>query len=396
VPSLDELPENPGPDRAVATGPVVVDPPGGRLDGVRLAVKNLVAVEGRPLRAGSKTRAGAPPEPRDAAVVAGLRAAGAVVGASVALHELAFGTTGVNDQVGFPTNPHDPARIPGGSSSGSAVAVATGAADLAIGTDTGGSVRIPAALCGVVGFKPTYGSYPTDGVLALSTTLDHVGLLGATVAAVAHGHRALTGDEIRGPATPGRLGIERSALAVADPPVAAAVGRALDTLRAAGWEVVEVDWPARDRVQEVTTTIMFAEAAAHHRALLDDHADQLGADVRARLEVGADITLDAYRSARAEAVAITTEVTAVVDELDAVVGPTVPILAPTVERARSEPTLPALLVSNTRIANVVGLPAISVPVPSAALPVGFHVLAATDAGALAVAAAVEHLARSLS
>jgi Asp-tRNA(Asn)/Glu-tRNA(Gln) amidotransferase A subunit family amidase len=118
----------------------------GPLHGLVLGVKDLVAVEGLPLGAGSLTRADAAPEPRDAPVVARLRQAGAVVAGTVALHELAFGVTGVNDRVGFPPNPHDPGRVPGGSSSGSAVAVAAGECDLAVGTDTGGSVRIPAAL----------------------------------------------------------------------------------------------------------------------------------------------------------------------------------------------------------------------------------------------------------
>ena len=403
MPSLDELPANPGPDQALTAGVAAPDPgpPSAALAGVRLAVKDLVAVAGRPLRAGTLARADAPPEPRDAAVVARLRAAGADVGPSVSLHEIAFGTTGINDRVGFPANPHDPACIPGGSSSGSAVAVAEGSADLAIGTDTGGSVRIPAALCGVVGFKPSYGSYPTDGVLALSTTLDHIGLLAPSVAAVARAHQVLTGDGVlpaggAGPVAPGRLGIERTALAVADPPVAAAVDRVLRALRDAGWELVDVAWPGRERVQEVTTTIMFAEAAARHRTLLDHHADRLGADVRARLELGAGLTHDAYSSARSEAVALTTEVARILDSLDAVVGPTVPIAAPTIDRARAEPTLPAVLVSNTRIANVTGHPAVSVPVPTEGLPVGLQVMAATDDGALTVAAAVEHLARSVS
>jgi Asp-tRNA(Asn)/Glu-tRNA(Gln) amidotransferase A subunit family amidase len=394
VRSLDELALNPPPDRAVTTGTFDVPPPRERLDGVRLAVKDLMAVAGRPLRAGSLTRAGAPPEPRDATVVAQLRAAGAELVDIVALHEIAFGTTGINDQVGFPPHPDDPTRIPGGSSSGSAVAVARGTADLAIGTDTGGSVRIPAALCGVVGFKPSYGCYSTDGVLTLSATLDHVGLMAPTVAGIARAHRALTGEAVPPTAGPGRLGVERTAVTVAEPAVAAAVERALAALRAAGWELVDVAWPARERVQEVTTTIMFAEAAAHHRTLLDHHADRLGADVRARLELGAGLTHHAYRNALGEAAALATEIDGVLDEVDAVVAPTVPVVAPTIAAVRADPTVPAVLVSNTRIANVVGRPAVSVPVPGGGLPVGLQVLAASDVGALTVAAAVEHLARS--
>jgi len=395
VRSLEELSINPPPDEAVTAGsPAPLFPArAGRLDGVRLAVKDLVAVAGSPLRAGTRARADAPPEPRDAAIVARLRAAGAEVSGIVGLHEIAFGVSGINDQVGFPPNPHDPTRIPGGSSSGSAVAVADGSCDLAIGTDTGGSIRIPAALCGVVGFKPTYGRYPTDGVLALSTTLDHVGLLGPTVAAVTAGHHALTGDHSRS-ATPGRLGVDRTALAVADTPIAAAVDRVLAALSDAGWELVDVTWPGRERVQEATTAIMFAEAAALHRALWEDHPDELGADVLARLRLGADVTAEAHRAALTEAEALRSEVAVVLDGVDAVVGPTVPVLAPTIDAARAEPTLPAVLVSNTRLANVVGTPAASVPVPSGTLPVGLQVLAATDSRTLAVAAAVEELATS--
>ena len=398
--SLEELTANPPPDEAITTGrpAPVVPPPHRRLDGTRLAVKDLVAVAGSPLRAGTLARAAAPVEPRDAAIVARLRAAGADVTGIVALHEIAFGTTGINDQVGFPPNPHDPTRIPGGSSSGSAVAVAEGVCDLAIGTDTGGSIRIPAALCGVVGFKPTFGRYPTDGVLALSTSLDHVGLLAPTVAAVATAHHALTGDLAAPPRRPGRLGVERTALAVADPPVAAAVDRALGVLRDAGWELVDVAWPGRERVQEVTTAIMFAEAAALHRTLLDHHADRLGDDVLARLRLGAQVSDEAYRAAVAEAAVLRAEVDAVLDEVDAVVSPTVPIVAPAIDRVRAEPTVPAVLVSNTRIANVTGLPAVSVPVSTPdsddTLPVGLQVLAATDVDALAVASTVEHLAAS--
>ena len=392
--SLDELAANPGPDEAVTAGQPAPAPPapGARLDGVRLAVKDLVAVGGHPLRAGSLARAGAPDEPRDAAVVAVLRAAGATVSGIVDLHEIAFGTTGINDQVGFPPNPRDADRIPGGSSSGSAVAVAEGRADLAIGTDTGGSIRIPAALCGVVGFKPSYERYPTDGVLALSPTLDHVGFLAPTVEAIAAAHRALTGEAVTPLRRPGRLGVDRTALVVADHPVATAVDTALRALHDAGWELVDVTWPERARVQEVTTAIMFAEAAAVHRTLLESHADRLGADVLARLRSGAAIPSGDHRAAAADAVELHAEVSARLATVDAVVGPTLPVVAPTIDEARADAAWPARLVSNTRLANVTGLPAFSLPLATGrngdGLPVGLQVLAATDARALAVATAI--------
>ena len=399
--SLDELAANPGPDEAVtAAHPTPTQPaPATRLDGVRLAVKDLVAVAGHPLRAGSLARADAPAEPRDAAIVALLRAAGATVAGIVDLHEIAFGTTGINDQVGFPRNPHDAERIPGGSSSGSAVAVAEGRADLAIGTDTGGSIRIPAALCGVVGFKPSYARYPTDGVLALSPTLDHVGLLAPTVAGIVAAHRALTGEAPTPVRRPGRLGVDRTALVVADAPVAAAVDAALRTLHDAGWELVDVTWPERARIQEVTTAIMFAEAATVHRTLLETHGDKLGADVLARLRVGAAIPAADHRAAAADAVELHAEVTAQLATVDAVVGPTLPVVAPTVAEARADATWPARLVSNTRLANVTGVAALSLPLATnsdgatdghsrGGLPVGLQVLAASDAQALAVATAI--------
>jgi Asp-tRNA(Asn)/Glu-tRNA(Gln) amidotransferase A subunit family amidase len=384
--TLDELPPNPLPDEAVTAG-VAAPPlaaPAAHLDGLRVAVKDLIAVAGRPLRAGTLARASAPPEPRDATVVAQLRAAGAVIGDSVALHEIAFGTTGVNDQVGFPPNPRDPSRVPGGSSSGSAVAVAEGTCDVAIGTDTGGSVRIPAALCGVVGFKPSYERYSRDGVLALSPTLDHVGLLAPTVGAIAQVHHALTGEAPPAAATPGRLGVDRVGLELATATVAAAVDRELARLHDAGWQLVDVRLPDPTRVQEVTTKVMFAEAAAVHQALLDGHADQLGGDVLVRLRRGAAITAADYDAALADAVRLQGELSGI----DVVIGPTVPIVAPTIEDARRDGMVPASLVTNTRLANVVGLPALTLPLPSDGLPIGLQLLGRTDALVLAVGAAL--------
>ena len=377
---------NVGPTEAVTAG-VPMPPlpaPGARLDGLRIAVKDLVAVAGEPLQAGTLARSDAPPEPRDAAVVAQLRAAGAMITGTVALHEIAFGTTGVNDQVGFPPNPHDPLRVPGGSSSGSAVAVAEGQADLAIGTDTGGSVRIPAALCGVVGFKPSYDRYPRDGVLALSPTLDHVGLLASSVDRIIDGHRALTGETVPESTATGRLGVHQESLAVADDVVTAAVRRALAALEAAGWELVDVSLPDRARVQEVTTAVMFFEAAAVHAALWSQHPDRIGPDVFARLRRGADIPESDYLAALDDAARLRVEVASLLDGVEAVVEPTVPIVAPTIVNARSDDTLPAVLVSNTRLGNVTRVPTLTLPITSDGLPVGLQLMATTDAGVLGV------------
>jgi Asp-tRNA(Asn)/Glu-tRNA(Gln) amidotransferase A subunit family amidase len=394
------------------------------LDGVVVAVKDLVAVAGVPLGAGSRSRDGAPAEPRDAAVVAALRASGATVAGTVALHELAFGVSGVNDELGFPPHPDDPDRIPGGSSSGSAVAVADGTCDLAVGTDTGGSVRIPAALCGVVGFKPAFGTYPLDGVLALAPSLDHVGLLTRSVAALARAHGALTmaappgralvtgevdlrpipspepvgiGTDARAP----RLAVDRRAVEAAEPAVATAVERTLVALAEAGWELVDLAatpegerWPDPDEVFAVSTTILFAEAAAVHRRLLasPDGTRALGEAVAARLHHGATIPTAEHARAVAAARAMAAGTRAVLATVDAVAGPAVPILAPTIGAARSDPALARTLVSGTRLGNVTGVPAITVPVPGAELPVGFQLLAATNAAALAAGAEVERAA----
>jgi Asp-tRNA(Asn)/Glu-tRNA(Gln) amidotransferase A subunit family amidase len=452
--------------------------PAGVLDTVVVAIKDLMAVAGLPLGAGSRTGADAPPEPADATVVAALRRAGAVVAGTVALHELAFGVSGVNDELGFPVHPEDPTRIPGGSSSGSAVAVADGSADLAVGTDTGGSVRIPAALCGVVGFKPAFGTYPIGGVRPLAPSLDHVGLLARSVGEVARAHAALTGAGAHptpgaattpgavampgavttsraGPApgtagpgpgstpgnagpTPGRLclGVDRAGLAASSPEVRGAVDAALSTLAAAGCRLVEVGWPDPDEVFEVSTAILFAEAAEVHRALMaSPAADLLGAAVAARLRAGAEVTPERLAAARASVVRITAEARATLApvpgavptpggapapapvpgavpapsgapvpsgaatpgpaadpgdpvRVDAVVGPTVALTAPSIEAARTDPDLARALVAGTRLANITGLPALTLPVPTAGLPVGLQVVAAGNEAALAIGAIV--------
>lgn len=355
--------------------------------GVPVAVKDLIAVRGVPARAGSRVRRDVKPESADAPVVAMLRRAGAVVVGTTALHEFGLGVTGVNEHEGTPLNPHDENRIPGGSSSGSAVAVADGSARLALGTDTGGSVRIPAALCGVVGFKPAFGTYCTEGVFPLAPSMDHVGLLAPSVAEIRDAHAVLDGP-VTVQAGVGRLGFSPSELDQCCQEVRRALNEALRCLRAAGWEIVPLEWPSAEEVAATSTTLLFAEAAAVHKRTMLAGTDGYGQDVSARLHLGMTIPADRYVVARRYREARTERVQEQLVRVDAMVGPTVPIVAPALARA-GDPSTTAALVANTRLANVTGVPAASLPIPREGLPVGLQVIATTNERTLAVAADIE-------
>jgi aspartyl-tRNA(Asn)/glutamyl-tRNA(Gln) amidotransferase subunit A len=367
--------------------------PAGPLQHCTFAVKDMIAVRGQRRGGGSRTREGAHLCDRDAPTVATLRGAGAVLLGLTALHELAFGVTGINAYTGTPAHPLDPARIPGGSSSGSAVAVATGSVDFALGTDTGGSIRIPAALCGVVGFKPPYGVWPTAGVLPLAGTLDHVGVLARSVADVA-AVDALFQSSGRGRARPAAagpqrrtLGVHRAHAADVEPPVAAAFENAIEQI-AGEHALVDVELPAAADVLAVTNTIMFFEAAQAYRSEALDEDSGLGDDVRARLLTGLAISADDYAAARVRARALTRRVHGVMDNLDAVLEPTVPICAPTLADA---PELGFRLVAHTRLANLTGFPALTLPLPVAGLPVGLQMTGTRSNELLRGAAVIEAL-----
>jgi Asp-tRNA(Asn)/Glu-tRNA(Gln) amidotransferase A subunit family amidase len=360
----------------------------GPLAGWTVAVKDIISVAGFPLRASSKQRDDVPPQRSDASVVDGLRRLGASIVGITVMHEFAFGVTGVNAYAGTPANPRSPGSLPGGSSSGSASAVAEGSARLGLGTDTGGSVRIPAALCGVVGYKPSYGLYPIDGVFPLAPSLDHVGLLAATVADLRAVHGAL-GFPDTATKPPRRVGINEAELEAADTEVAASVGAALRVLERHGAKVTPVSWPARDMTFATSTLIMFSEAAAVHRSGLQSRGADYGDDIRARLLQGSAIQAWAYAAAIRHRAEIRRRTLDVLAEVDCVLGPTVGVMTPTIDDAKS-PELAPRLVEFTRLANVAGVPALSIPLPADG-PVGLQMTAADDSAVLAMGAGVERL-----
>jgi amidase len=324
--------------------------------GLRLAVKDAIDVAGVPTTVGCAAIADdAPPAAADAPCVALARrhAGGARIVGKTNLHELCFGTTGVNPWFGTPVNPADPARVPGGSSSGSAVAVATGEADVALGTDTGGSVRIPAACCGVVGLKTTHGRIPLDGVWPLAPSLDTVGPLARDVEGIVAAMRLIdpTFDAVDGAATSvGRI----RGISDVDPGIDAEVDAAL---AAAELDVVDIRLEHWGAGGDALLPIINAEAWASDRHLVERAAGRIGDDVRARLEQGARVTSAELAHARRLQQAWKDELTATFERVQLLALPTLDARPPTVEEAAASTRSLGRL---TRPFNVAGTPAISI------------------------------------
>ncbi|HEV2360919.1 MAG TPA: amidase family protein, partial [Acidimicrobiales bacterium] len=265
--------------------------------GLRVAVKDLVDLQGMPTSSGCRAvAAGAEPADEDADCLAGFRKAGARWTGKVNLHELAYGVTGENPWYGTPVNPLDPSLMPGGSSSGSAVAVAIGEADVAIGTDTGGSIRIPAACCGVAGLKTTVGRIPLRGVRALAPSFDTVGLLARDVASLSRAFPLLCG--CAEPADDSDVTVGRVVgLTDIDEDVDMAVDRALAAAGLASSSVRLDGWAGAFAAHRV---ILGAEAWGSNGALLDGNsAAMVGTDVKAQLERASRITASDIEEARA-------------------------------------------------------------------------------------------------
>ncbi|MGH3935641.1 MAG: amidase [Pseudonocardiaceae bacterium] len=370
----------------------------GPLRGWPVAVKDMIDVAGLPTRCGSAVLAGAAPAQRDAAVVARLRAAGAVVVAKTHTHEFAFGPTGDVSADGPCHNPHDPQRITGGSSSGSAAVVAAGMVPLAVGTDTGCSTRTPAALCGVVGLKPARGALPTTGVFPLSETLDHIGLLGRDITTVAVAFSALTGHRIdpAGPVEGAVVGRPTDAYwRVHDPEITAAVDRAAATLRAAGAVLREVQLPGIEELAATYQVIVGVEAYTTHQRWLAQRPGDYQPATAARLRAAAEHTAADYVTARRTRHRLGSELTSrlITDGIDLLLLPTTPLRATPIGADQVQApdgtavTVRPALLSLTLPFNLLGWPAVSVPAPGVAgLPVGIQV-AAVRGGEQAVLAA---------
>jgi len=327
--------------------------------GLRVAVKDLIDVAGLPTTAGSRAVADqAGPAPADAACLAGLRAAiargEACLAGKVNLHELAYGISGINRAFGTPVNPLDPALVPGGSSSGSAVAVATGEADVAYGSDTGGSIRIPAACCGVAGLKTTWGRIPLAGVRPLAPSLDTVGPMARDVAGLAAGMALLEpGFTVSAgpPAVVGRVAI------AADPVVSAAVDAAL---AAAGWRVSPVVLRGLDAALNAAMTVLDAEAWESNGALVRAAPDKIGHDVLRRLRAASEVTPAALGRARLQAPRWRAALSELWDRVDLLALPTLLGFPPTLGDARTLLRIRGL----TSPVNLAGLPALALPVPT--------------------------------
>jgi aspartyl-tRNA(Asn)/glutamyl-tRNA(Gln) amidotransferase subunit A len=353
-------------------------------EGQVVAVKDLVDVRGTVTTGGGAILPDVPAT-HDAPVVTRMRTHGCVVMGKTNLHEWAFGVTSQNPHYGGVVNPRAPGRVPGGSSGGSAVAVAAGLCDWAVGSDTGGSIRIPAAFCGVVGIKPTVATVDTTAVIPLSRTLDTLGPLAPDVRTAARALEAMT--ELTGllPATAPSL--DRFRLAVPG-----GWGSDLDETNAPAWAAVsrglpEIDFPDQHDLGAAGLTILFVEAADYHRRWVEEHPDLYGDDVLALLRRGLGMSRAEYVQALLDQSRLRQRAEQAIADWDALLVPATRVAPPLIDRAYER----ADVTSYTRPFNTTGQPVVTLPAPVAGLPVGIQVVGhfGAEAALVEVALALE-------
>lgn len=355
----------------------------GPLHGMPIALKDIIYVEGTRSTAGSNFFSEESPR-FDAALVSKLRDAGAIIIGKTNLHEFAFGVTTENPHFGATANPWDTSRVPGGSSGGSAAAVVVGCCVGALGSDTGGSIRIPAAVCGHVGLKPTFGRTSVHGVLALAQSLDTVGPMCRYVHDVALMMNTLAGYDPRDvhsenqpvpdytegldqPIRGRRAGVPKQHFFDSvDLEVERVVREAIKVLEELGVDIVELDLPSAPAGHEVTLTLLTAEAGQFHQERLAAHREDYGVDVRELLEDGLALSAPDYVNAVRVREIVKREFTQAFEEVDCILSPTSPIPAPLrsthdLSGGSESNRIRPRLTRNTRLINLLGLPSISVP-----------------------------------
>ena len=367
----------------------------GPLHGIPVGLKDLYYVKGVPNTSGSRIFHDFVPD-YDGAVAARLKEAGAILMGKLNLHQFAFGPLGVNADYGDMHNPWDPTRLAGGSSGGSGSAAAAGQCAITMGTDTGGSIRIPSALCGLAGIKPTYGRISRYGLAPLSWSLDHAGPMARTVEDCALVLNILAGHDPKDPTSARepvpnyrasltgnvrglRIGVPKEYFEVpVDPQVKKAVMKALEVLEEMGAQVKEVSWPMYHQSGAVSAPIITSEAAALHRDLLLSRGNEYDPRVRWRLEVGLFISAADYvRALRVRAV-YNRQARELFQEVDLLAGPTEPVVAPSIGASEVQingnpVSVMAALLQCSRPFNLTGSPALTVPCGfSDGLPMGLQ------------------------
>jgi aspartyl-tRNA(Asn)/glutamyl-tRNA(Gln) amidotransferase subunit A len=379
--------------------------PLGPLDGAIVSIKDLFDVAGEVTRAGSRVLfdEGRVAE-ADAPVVQRLRAAGAVIVAKTNMSEYAFSGVGANPHFGTPGNPFDRARVPGGSTSGGAVAVADGMCEIAIGSDTGGSTRIPAALCGIVGWKPSKQRVPTDGAFALSFTLDSIGPMARSVADCAIADAVMAGETPTAPELAPLAGLRLGILQGLpfegiDQTVSAAWSAAVASLGRAGVRISDERIGLLADAAQANAKGGFAppEAYSIHRERLQRRGADVDPNVRARIERGAGMAAADYVDLMRERARLVRAMDARLADLDAIAWPTTPIVAPKIADVATSETFGRnnmMLLRNTALVNFFNLCAISLPMPrGGGLATGLMLVARNgrDRRLFRIAAAVEKL-----